>query len=536
MPPLWYLKTMLQAHDHNSAQRADPVWFAASSDIVFRQFLENLPAAAYTCDADGLITYFNPCAEEIWGRAPSLNDASDRYCGSFRLFSTEGKPLTHDECWMALALKNGRGYNREEIVVERPDGRRLTALAHANPFRDENGKLLGAVNVLVDITEHTRSEQMLRDADRSKNQFLATLAHELRNPLAPLKNAIEYLHMKSPPSPEVKWAFGVIGRQMQQMTRMVDDLLDIARISNDKLELRKSPVELVTVLRAAMETAKPLIEAAELNFVVSMPPETVNLNVDPVRVAQTIGNLLNNAAKYSRPGGSIWLNAERRDDQAVITVRDNGIGIDPALMPGIFDMFAHADRSQEGLGIGLSLARRLAEMHGGTVSANSDGAGKGAQFTLRLPLGAEGAAAEPVPQPVAAATGARLRILVVDDNRDTADSLQMLLHVMGNEIRTAYDGLEAVRTAEAFKPDVVFLDIGLPKLSGFEVAEALRKQDWANNVILIAVSGWGQQTDRERSQRAGFNRHLVKPVDPTAIFALLSEVQAGSITRDTSSR
>jgi PAS domain S-box-containing protein len=499
--------------------------------------MESLPTGAYTCDADGLITYFNASAAEFWGRTPSLNDHRDRYCGSFKLYTTEGTPIRHDECWMALALRNERGYNAQEIVIERPDGRRLTALAHANPFHDENGKLLGAVNVVIDITERTQNEQTLKNADRSKNQFLATLAHELRNPMAPLKNAIEYLQMKSPPSPEVKWAFGVIGRQMQQMTRMVDDLLDVARITNDKLELRKKPVELVTVLRTAMETAKPLIEDAGLNFVVSMPPQPVNLAVDPVRVAQIIANLLNNATKYSRPGGSIWLAAHEREGEAVITVRDNGIGIDPALMPGIFAMFAHADRAEEGLGIGLSLARRLAEMHGGNLVARSEGADKGAEFTLHLPLGqAVSVPPEAGPQSIPAAAGSRLRVLVVDDNRDTADSLQMLLHVMGNEIRTAYDGLEAVRTAEAFRPDVVFLDIGLPKMSGFEVAEALRRQVWASKLVLVAISGWGQEADRDRSQQAGFNRHLVKPVDPTAIFELLREVQTGGATCDTPSR
>jgi PAS domain S-box-containing protein len=493
---------------------------------MFRQVLENLPAGAYTCDAEGLITYFNPHAQKLWGRAPRLNDAADRYCGSFKLFSTEGVPLKHSECWMALALQNGRGYNGEEIVVERPDGRRLSVLAHANPFHDETGNLLGAVNVLVDISERTRSERELKEADRNKNEFLATLAHELRNPLAPLRNAVEFLQLKNPPSPEVKWAFDVIDRQMHQMTRLVDDLLDIARITNNRLELRKERVDLVSVLRTAIETAKPLIEASDLKFVVSLPPTPVGLQVDPIRVAQVIANLLNNAAKYSQPGGTVWLIAEARNSEAEIVVRDDGIGVDAPVLARIFSMFAQTDHKCDGLGIGLALARRLTEMHGGTISVHSDGLGKGAEFTLRLPLAAAPPAdSEPNPETATAPPGTRLRILVVDDNRDTADSLQMLLHAMGNEIRTAYDGVEAVRCAEAFKPDIVFLDIGLPKMSGYEVAQALRKQQGDRKLTLVAISGWGQEADRMRSREAGFDRHLVKPVDPAAIFELLSTLQ-----------
>jgi PAS domain S-box-containing protein len=512
--------------NHGTVYNLHAERFVQHTEKMFHQVLENLPAGAYTCDAGGLITYFNPHAQKLWGRAPKLNDAADRYCGSFKLFSTEGMPLKHSECWMALALQNGRGYNGEEIVVEHPDGRRLSVLAHANPFHDETGNLLGAVNVLVDISERTRSERELKEADRNKNEFLATLAHELRNPLAPLRNAVEFLQLKNPPSPDVKWAFDVIDRQMRQMTRLVDDLLDIARITNNRLELRKERVDLVSVLRTAIETAKPLIEASDLKFVVSLPPKPVGLQVDPIRVAQVIANLLNNAAKYSQPGGTVWLIAEARNSEAEIVVRDDGIGIDAPALARVFSMFAQADHKCDGLGIGLALARRLTEMHGGTISVHSDGLGKGAEFTLRLPLAAAPAAdSEPKPETATAPAGTRLRILVVDDNRDTADSLQMLLHAMGNEIRTAYDGVEAVRCAEAFEPDIVFLDIGLPKMSGYEVAQALRKQQGDRKLTLVAISGWGQEADRMRSREAGFDRHLVKPVDPAAIFELLRTLQ-----------
>jgi PAS domain S-box-containing protein len=500
--------------------------FARHEDAKFDQLFECLPAGVYTCDAEGLITYFNPRAQDIWGRAPALNDRADRYCGSFRLFASDGAPIKHEDCWMALALRNGRAYSGEEIRIERPDGDRRTVLAHAHPFYNESGALLGAVNVLVDITGRARDEQLLKDAEQSKNEFLATLAHELRNPLAPLRNAVEYLQIRNPPTPEVRWAFDIVDRQLRQLTRLVDDLLDVARITNNRLELRKEPADLVAVLRTAIETARPLIDAADLRFVVSLPPAPVGLMVDSARIAQVIANLLNNAAKYSRPGGSVWLMAKTEGTEAVISIRDDGVGIDAGQLAGLFDMFSPAGGGHGSLGVGLTLAQRLTEMHGGSMSAHSDGPGAGAEFTLRLPLAEPPPTTGAKPEPVRGLGDVRLRILVVDDNRDTADSLQMLLHVMRHEIRTAYDGLEAVRCAQAFEPDVVFLDIGLPKMSGYEVAQTLRRQQGERRLTLIAISGWGQEADRKRSQEAGFDRHLVKPVDPAEIFGLLHALQA----------
>ncbi len=497
----------------------------------FRRLLEKLPAGAYTCDAEGLITYFNPHALELWGRAPALNDPVDRFCGSFKLFATDGSPITHDQCWMALALRMDREYNGHEIVVERPDGSRLTALAHANPIRDESGKLLGAVNVLVDISNRKSAENVLRDADRSKNEFLATLAHELRNPLAPIRNAVAILHLQVPPAPEMQWALSVIERQMQQMTRLIDDLLDIARITCNRMELRTERIDLNEVLRSAVETSRPLIEACGQNLAIAMPSEPVALYGDSTRLAQVFSNLLNNAAKYSERGGQIWLHAERQGSDLVVSVRDTGIGIPAEMLPRIFEMFSQVDhsrdRSRGGLGIGLMLVKRLVEMHGGTITVASEGPGMGSEFIIRLPAALD----HPVkPQRASpdcnlAPNPSSLRILIVDDNHDSAASLGILLRLTGNDVRTAHDGLEAVEVAASFHPEVALLDIGMPRMNGYDAARAIRKQPGGAQIVLIAVTGWGQEADRHRSLEAGFDHHLVKPVDPAALIQLLATLQ-----------
>jgi signal transduction histidine kinase/CheY-like chemotaxis protein len=501
------------------------------SDVQFRHLLDKLPAGAYTCDAEGLITYFNQHAAQLWGRVPRLNDPVDRFCGSFKLFSTDGLPINRDECWMALALQHNAEYNGHEVVIERPDGQRVIALAHANPIRDEAGMLLGAVNVLVDITDRKNAEIALREADRRKNEFLATLAHELRNPLAPIRNAAEILHLKAEPAPELHWALAVIGRQLQQMTRLIDDLLDLARVTNNKMQLRKERLQLAEVVHTAVETSRPLIEACGQELVLSLPSQTLFLEGDLTRLAQVIANLLNNAAKYSERDGRIQLQAERQGSDVVVTVRDTGIGIAADVLPHIFEMFTQGSRalprSQGGLGIGLTLVKQLVAMHGGTITAHSAGPGKGSEFVVRLPVLMEPPATlerntDPSPR---AAAGAAFRILVVDDNPDTAATLGMLLRITGRDVRTAQDGLEALAKAEQFRPHVVLLDIGLPKLNGYETAERIRQQPWGKTMVLIATTGWGQSSERQRSREAGFDHHLVKPVDTNALSQLLSSLE-----------
>jgi signal transduction histidine kinase/CheY-like chemotaxis protein len=496
-----------------------------SGQTEFRRLLDKIPAGAYTCDRDGLITYFNQPAVDLWGRAPKLNDPADRFCGSFRLFSTDGSPVPHDRCCMAQALKTEMEFNGHEIVIERPDGERRAVLTHANPIRGGSGKVLGGVNVLVDITTSKRAEDALKRADRARNEFLAILAHELRNPLAPIQNAVEILHLEGGLGPQSQWALAAVDRQMRQMTRLIEDLVDVARISSNRLELRRETIELSTALRAAVETSGALLQAGGQEFVVTLPAEPIYLDADPTRLTQAFSNLLNNATKYTPRGGRIWLTGERRDGAALITVRDTGAGISPEMLSSIFDMFTQGEQSQVrtlgGLGIGLTLVKRLVELHGGLVTAHSGGLGQGSSFEIHLPvIGQPSGAPHPGREPARGLASA-LRILVVDDNRDTADSLAMLLRSSGSEVRTAYDGLEALEVANIFRPDVGLLDIGLPKADGHEVARRLRMEPWGKRMRLIAITGWSSETDRARSADAGFDHHLVKPLDPALLAELL---------------
>lgn len=501
-----------------------------NNEIRFRSLLEKLPAGAYTCDPDGLITYFNQHAVQLWGRSPQLNDPIDRFCGSYKLYATDGERIPHDQCWMALALRDQCEYNGHEIVIECPDGHRRTTLAYANPINDEQDRMIGAVNVLVDISDRKRAEEALMQADRSKNEFLATLAHELRNPLAPIRAAVRILQLNSESTSRTQSALDVIDRQTQQMTRLIDDLLDIARITSNKLELRKECIDLADVISAAVETSRPIIDQRRHELTVALPHEPILLDGDLVRLAQVISNLLNNAAKYTERGGRIRLSAQHADGSALIRTSDNGIGIAPEALPHIFDMFTQADRitaiAPGGLGIGLTLVKRLVEMHGGAITASSAGPGKGSEFVVSLP-------ARALPHGVPTSGKARAlpmtaptttRILVVDDNRDCADSLGLLLQLLGNEVRVVHDGPAAIEAAHEFSPRVVLLDIGLPSMDGYEAARKIREQPPGQNAILIAVTGWGQEMDRQRSKDAGFDHHLVKPVDPDVLANLLSSL------------
>ena len=428
---------------------------------------------------------------------------------------------------MALALSEGQEYNGLEILVERPDGSRRTVLAHANPIHDEAGTLLGAVNVLVDITERKQTEEALREADRRKSEFLAMLAHELRNPLAPLRNGLQIIRLAMHDRAALEQAHGMMERQLGHMVRLIDDLLDLSRITKGKIELRRERIDLAAAVQDAVETSRPLIEELGHTLTVTLPPRRLSVDADRTRLAQVFANLLNNAAKYSERGGHIRLNVEREGSDVVVKVRDSGIGIPADLLPRLFEIFTQADhtleRAQGGLGIGLSLVRGLVELHGGRVEAHSDGPGQGSEFVVRLPL-ALPLSRRPQPDDSAAEGGpsCRYRILVVDDNKDGAISLSILLRIMGHETFTAHDGLEAVEATAKYRPDVVLLDIGLPRLNGYDACRRIREQAGSTPPVLIALTGWGQEDDRRRSKEAGFNFHMVKPVDPAALEKLLA--------------
>jgi PAS domain S-box-containing protein len=361
----------------------------SNGESAFLRLLDKLPAAAYTCDAEGLITYYNQPALRLWGRTPKLRDASDRFCGSFQLHSANGRPISHDECWMALALRDDREYWECEIIVERPDGERLNVSASASPIHDKSGKLIGAVNVLFDITERKRAEEALRETDRARNEFLAMLSHELRNPLAAIPFAIELLRPVVNHS-ESKSALEVIERQTQQIAKLVDDLVDLARLSVNKLELTRQRLDLTEVLRLLEKASQPLVEAAGQTLTVILPTEPVFVYGDITRLKQVVTNILHNAIKYNRPHGQIWLRLVRQDNEAFITVKDTGIGIPAAALDRIFELFAQAKpglgRSRTGLGVGLGVAKRLVDLHHGHINARSEGPGKGSEFEVRLPV------------------------------------------------------------------------------------------------------------------------------------------------------
>jgi PAS domain S-box-containing protein len=618
-----------------------------NGDWDFGRVLAKLPVGAHACNAEGLIVYFNEKAVQLWGREPKLNDPADRFCGSLRLFSTGGAPLPHHECWMARALQHRRAYSGIEILIERPDGSRWLALAYATPFFDDRGELVGAVNILVDISNRRQSElarahlaaivdsfsdaiisknldgvvqswnvaaerlfgytaaqavgrhvsflipadradeedhilarlrageridhfdtvrvrsdgqsfpvsltispirddagriigaskiardisdrqraeekiysllTRLKDVDRRKDEFLATLAHELRGPLAPLGAMVEIMKHGSATGDMLQQARDTMERQLSQIVRLVDDLLDVSRIASDKLELRKEWIELATVIRQAVEACRPIAECARHQLFVDLPPPAIYLHADPARLAQVFGNLLHNACKYTDEGGTIRLLAKQQDGWVVVKVKDTGIGIPADKLAGVFDMFAQlespSERSRGGLGIGLTVVKPLVELHGGSVRATSEGVGRGSEFIVRLPaLAHEPLDCKPPPWTEGARTTKACRVLVVDDNRDSAASLALLLKLSGHETETAHDGLAALEAVKTFRPDVVLLDIGLPKLDGHEVARRIRQQPGGKDVVLVALTAWCQDEDRRKSKEAGFDQHMTKPLD-----------------------
>jgi len=389
----------------------------------------------------------------------------------------------------------------------------------------------------TEVTERARVELALKEADRHKDEFLAMLAHELRNPLAPIHNAVQLMHRQDVTNPHLVWSRDVIGRQLAHLTRLVDDLLDVSRITRGKINLNKQVLELRDVVARTVETVQPLIDDRGHRLMVSVPPGSLAVFADPTRLSQALGNVLGNAAKYTERGGQIELSARHLGAEVEIRVRDDGIGIPAELMPRIFNLFTQLDRtsgpSQSGLGIGLALVQRLIEMHGGSVAAYSEGLGQGSEFVIRLPtyirekLKSELNSHSPsaLEQSMMNAEGAsrtQRRILVADDNNDALESLATLLQLSGHEVFTAANGAVALESAEQHRPEVALLDIGMPKLDGYEVARRIRAQPWGQRITLVALTGWGQDADRRRSQEAGFDSHLVKPLDLDKLTELLA--------------
>jgi PAS domain S-box-containing protein len=490
----------------------------------YATLLNQAPLGVYLVDADFRIREVNPIALPVFGDIEGgiagrdfdeimhilwEKDYADELVRIFRRTLETGEPYVAPERAQYRIDRGATEYYEWRVDrITLPDGR------------------FGAV-CYFRICLQVETRVALREADRRKDVFLATLSHELRNPLAPIRTAAQILRSRQLSPEQLQWAQHVIQRQAAHMALLLDDLLDITRITQGKLKLRPERVHLTDVVDSAVESARPLLEGRNHRLTVILPPEPLTLDADPLRLSQVLSNLLTNAAKYTDPGGAVDLRAEVRNGMLRLSVKDNGIGIPPVSLKRIFDMFSQVEgtsrRANGGLGIGLALVKGVVELHGGTVEARSESPGHGSQFIVRLPLAACASPAGPAAtvKPPSTAKAAR-RVLVADDNRDAADSLVMLLELAGHEGRVAHCGRAALSLARTFRPDVALLDIGMPELNGYEVARAIRREPWGAAICLIALTGWGQEDDRQRTSAAGFNHHLTKPVDPDALEALIA--------------
>jgi PAS domain S-box-containing protein len=502
----------------------------AESEMRKRAILEASLDCVITIDHEGKVVEWNPAAERTFGYG--RHEALGRDMGE--LIVPPSLREAH-RAGIARYLTTGEGTvvgRRVEMTAVRADGSEFFAELAIVAIPSGDKPLF--TGFLRDVTERKRAEQAVKESeenlrreDRRKDEFLATLAHELRNPLAPLRNGLRIIKLAGGDADAVEQARLVMERQLEHMVRLVDDLLDVSRISRGKIELRKERIDVTQVVRIALEACESVIAQLDHELTVALPGEPVHVNADKTRLAQAVSNLLNNAAKYTDRGGRIQLTVERKQNDVVISVRDNGVGIPAPMLPKVFEMFVQADqsleKSQGGLGIGLTIVKQLVEMHDGRVDAKSEGPGRGSEFVIRLPVASLVLQAPPKPFDDARSvpSDAACRVLVVDDNADAADTLAMMLTIMGSDVRIEHDGLGAVEAAVAFRPDLILLDIGMPKLNGYEACRRIREQARSEGVVIVAVTGWGQDADKRRSEAAGFDHHLTKPADPAVLQELL---------------
>ena len=487
--------------------------------------------AIYRTDTEGRPTTWNEGVKRVLGFDEAEFIGIDL---STSIFTREDQETGAAQRELDQAAEAGKVINDRWMV--RRDGTRFYATGITTALRDSAGNLIGFTKVKRDQTEAKRLEEALEqrnidlsEADRRKNEFLAMLAHELRNPLAPMMNAMRIIQMAGGDPETLRTASGMMERQIGQMVRLVDDLLDVNRISRGTIELRKARIELASVVAHALEAVRPQVEARGQQLHVSLPQRPIHLNGDPARLTQVVGNLLNNASKFTQEGGTIELVVARSGGRAVIRVLDNGIGIPADQIPLIFGMFVQVDsslgRAKGGIGMGLTLVKQLVELHGGTVEAISPGPGKGSEFVVSLPMLPEPPLTAPVGSRFGTAPAKPRRILIVDDDRDAAESLAAVLGLAGHLTEIAYNGPKALDRARAFLPEVVLLDIGLPEISGDEVARRIRREKWGAGMVLVAMTGWGHEYDREQSRAAGFRDHLIKPVRHEALIKLLADLE-----------
>jgi PAS domain S-box-containing protein len=493
------------------------------SQRLYRAIGESIDYGVWLCDAAGRNTYASEsflrmigstqqqCSDIGWSDLLHPDDVQDTLAAWF-------------EC-----ARSGSSWYREHRF-RGADGRFHPVLTHGVPIKAEDGKVVGWAGINLDISRLKRTEEALREADRRKDEFLATLAHELRNPLAPIRYAVQILDSATAHEQQRQLGRDVISRQVQQMALLLDDLLDISRITRGRFELKKGYVSLSSLVAAAVETSRPLIDSKQHTLQIDLPSAPLELEVDPLRLSQALSNLLTNAAKYTDTGGRIELSARLHEDALSIEVSDSGIGLSAAAIPNVFEMFSQVksaiDRAEGGLGIGLALVKGLVTLHGGAVSAASAGLGKGSTFTIRLPRSVvvrREANSAMQPKTTQTITRARCKVVVADDNRDAAASLALLLEISGYEVHLAHSGREALDIGMREHPDAFVLDIGMSDLNGYDTARRIRLEAWGQHVLLLAVTGWGQHDDKERARAAGFDQHFTKPVDPNDLERALVE-------------
>jgi PAS domain S-box-containing protein len=509
---LWWSANAVAAHDERLRESREHL----------RLITDHAPVSIAHCDTEARFKFVNAPYAERLGLRPE--DVIGR-----RIPEVIGEAAYASFEHYVRQVLAGRAVDFEVEVPYR-SGAQFMHCAYT-PERDGEGRVVGFVAALSNVTDRRRAEQEVADGARRKDEFLATLAHELRNPLAPIRNTVELLGRADLDAAQLQSARGTLDRQSRQLVRLIDDLLDVGRFTRGKLELRRERVELAGIVEQAVEACRPLAHDARHELVVTLPPGPIVLHADAARLAQVFGNLLTNACKYTEPGGHVALDVRRDGLDVLVAVRDDGVGISPEMLPAVFELFTQVDRtlerSQGGLGIGLTLVKRLVEMHDGSVTARSDGPGRGSEFTVRLPMLVEDAEAGATVEQLVVDSGpapSPLRILVVDDNLDSGDSLAQILRLRGHVTWMVHDGLAAVEFAEAHRPDVILLDIGMPKLNGYDACRAIRARDWGRDTTIIALTGWGQDDDRRKSAEAGFDEHLVKPVNHAELGRLLAAV------------
>ena len=520
--PLRELQQKAQSLEAEIAHRRQVEEVLSRRERELADFVDNAAVGLHKVGPDGTILWANKAECDLLGY--SIDEVVGRSVAEFHADSDVIAELLKK-------LRAGEAVENFPARLRCKNGRIKHVLISSNACFEE-GQFAYTRCFTRNMTRQWQAENALRDADRRKDEFLATLAHELRNPLAPVKNALELLKIAGRNEQVVGEAREIMERQVEQLSRLVDDLLDVSRITRDQIELRNERIELATVLKSAVETSRPLIDSARHELILDLPAQPIFLHVDPVRMAQVFSNLLNNSAKYTLPGGHIRIEARQVGQEVVVAVQDDGLGISCDALAHVFDMFRQVDgsleRSQGGLGIGLTVVRRLVELHGGSINAQSEGLGKGSEFVVRLPAAADSAGPRTSTRAASDKSVSKRRILVVDDNKDSGDTLGILLRTKGHDVRMARDGLQAVEVAGEFLPEIILMDVGMPKMNGYDATRRIRQMPWAGDSFIVALTGWGQAEDVQRSLDAGCSAHLVKPVDFAALERLLASWETAS--------